>query len=89
MPDQQTVQAPQARLTVKRANGGIEIVLSMSNADYDDFEQVARIRGVTLAEAIAEALRLERLFAEARASSEQTLWYQQQRGGELRELIAV
>ena len=83
------IRENEAHLTVKKVNGRIQIVISMSNVDYADFEEMAQIRGVTMAETIAEALRLERLFAEVRASSEKTLFLQQRAGGELRELVAV
>lgn len=75
-------------LTITRENGGTAVfTLTMSDTDFEQFQALAKKRGVGLSEVFAEALRLEQLFAESREEGKQKLYLQ--KDNELRELVAV
>ena len=76
----------EARLTITTENGTAKLTLDMSAEALVTFQELAKKRGVSLAELFAEALRLERLFTEARTSDRKLYLHD---SGELRELVAV
>ena len=78
----------QIELIVQTKNGTeVQFVLSMTPEGLKSFEKIAETRGVTLAEMVGEAFRLERLFAESRSSDDKAFYVKT--GDGLRELIAV
>ena len=79
----------EARIRVTKANDGAEVEIEMSCESFDAFiADTARKRSLTIAGAVGEALRLERLFSDTANDPNQGL-YLAKRGHRPREIVSV
>ena len=77
-----------SQLKITRQNGTTTIALEMNDETFQALETISRDRGIGVAEVVAEALRLERVFADSRLPERDNKLYMHQ-NGRLREIVAV
>ena len=83
------VDMDDVQITFQKATGGqgIEITLEMPDDAFKQFLDIAKKRGKSVEEVVAEALRLEQLFSEYSDDAEKSFIIRD--GDEFKELVAV